>query len=80
MDDPSCVGEARRHVAAICRELGMDEVRSGQAAIIVNELGSNLCKHARQGQLWIAARKGQAPEIEILSVDDGPGIRDLSQA
>lgn len=80
MDDPSCVGEARRHVAAICRELGMDEVRSGQAAIIVNELGSNLCKHARRGQLWIAARKGQAPEIEILSVDDGPGIRDLSQA
>ncbi|MEG2630728.1 MAG: histidine kinase, partial [Comamonas sp.] len=30
--------------------------------------------------MWIAARKGQAPEIEILSVDDGPGIRDLSQA
>jgi len=80
MDDPSCVGEARRHVAAICREFGLDEVRSGQAAIIVNELGSNLCKHARQGQLWIAARQGDVPEIEILSVDHGPGIRDLSLA
>lgn len=80
MDDPSCVGEARRHVAAICRDFGMDEVRSGQAAIIVNELGSNLCKHARAGQLWIAARKEQGPEIEILSVDEGPGIRDLSLA
>lgn len=80
MDDPSCVGEARRHVAAICRELGLDDVRSGQAAIIVNELGSNLCKHARQGQLWIAARQGDVPEIEILSVDHGPGIRDLSLA
>ena len=80
MDDPSCVGEASRHVAAICREFGLDEVRSGQAAIIVNELGSNLCKHARQGQLWIAARQGDVPEIEILSVDHGPGIRDLSLA
>lgn len=80
MDDPSCVGEARRHVAAACRELGFDEVACGQAALLVNELGSNLCKHARQGQLWIAARKGEASEIEILSVDNGPGIRDLSLA
>lgn len=80
MSDPSCVGEARRHVAAACRDFGFDEVSCGQAAILVNELGSNLCKHARQGQLWIAARKGDVPEIEILSVDEGPGIRDLSLA
>lgn len=80
IDDPSRVGEARRHVAATCRELGFDEVTSGQAAIIINELGSNLCKHARKGQLWIAARPGNVPEIEILSVDDGPGIGNLPLA
>lgn len=80
VDDPSRVGEARRHVAALCRELEFDEVTSGQAAIIVNELGSNLCKHARKGQLWIAARKENVPEIEILSVDDGPGIGNLPLA
>lgn len=80
MDDPSCVGEARRHVAALCRDLGFDELACGQAAILVNELGTNLCKHARQGQLWIAARQGEAAEIEILSVDYGPGIRDMAQA
>lgn len=80
MDDPSCVGEARRHVAALCRDLGFDELACGQAAILVNELGTNLCKHARQGQLWIAARQGEAAEIEILSVDYGPGIRDMALA
>ena len=80
MDDPSCVGEARRHVAALCRDLGFDELACGQAAILVNELGTNLCKHARQGQLWIAARQVEAAEIEILSVDYGPGIRDMAQA
>ena len=80
MDDPSCVGEARRHVAALCRDLGFDELACGQAAILVNELGTNLCKHARQGQLWIAARQGETAEIEILSVDYGPGIRDMAQA
>lgn len=80
MDDPSCVGAARRHVATLCRELDFDEVASGQAAIIVNELGSNLCKHVRNGQLWIAARQGDIPEIEMLSVDNGPGISDVSLA
>lgn len=80
IDDPSCVGEARRHAAALCQDLGFDEVLAGQAAIVINELGSNLCKHARQGQLWIATRKGAQPELEIVSVDSGPGIGNLPLA
>ncbi len=80
MDDPSRVGEVRRYVADLCRELGFDEVLAGQAAIVVNELGSNLCKHAGRGQLWVATRAGAVPELEVLSVDDGPGIRDLPLA
>lgn len=80
IDDPSRVGEARRHVAALCSELGFDEVLAGQAAIVVNELGSNLFKHAQKGQLWIATRTGNVPELEILSVDDGPGIGNLPLA
>lgn len=82
IDDPSGVGEARRHVAVLCRDLGFNEVTGGQAAIIINELGGNLCKHASQGrgQLWIAARPGEKPELEILSVDNGPGISDMQRA
>ena len=80
MDDPSRVGEARRHVASLCLELGFDAVLTGQAAIIVNELGSNLVKHATGGQLWIGMRAGAVPELEMLSVDDGPGIRNVDQA
>lgn len=80
IDDPSGVGEARRHVAGLCRDLGFNEVTGGQAAIIINELGGNLCKHAGRGQLWIAARPGEKPELEILSVDNGPGISDLPRA
>ena len=80
MDDASRVGEARRHVANLCSELGFDDVLSGQAAIVVNELGNNLRKHAVRGQLWIACRTGNVHEIEILSVDEGPGIADLALA
>lgn len=80
VDEPSRVGEARRHVAALCRELGFGDLLAGQAAIAVNELGNNLCQHAQRGQLWIATRAGDTPELEILSVDEGPGIADLSLA
>lgn len=82
IDDASRVGEARRHVAALCQELGFNAVLSGQAAIVVNELGTNLGKHARPGgRLLIGTRHTDTvPELEILSIDDGPGIRDLALA
>ena len=80
LDDPSRVGEVRRHVAALCVELGFDEVLSAQAAIVVNELGTNLVKHAKGGRLLVATRSGAVPELEILSIDQGPGIGDLAMA
>jgi anti-sigma regulatory factor (Ser/Thr protein kinase) len=80
LDDPSRVGEVRRHVAALCVELGFDEVLSAQAAIVVNELGTNLVKHAKGGRLLVATRGGAVPELEILSIDHGPGIGDLAMA
>lgn len=80
VDEASRVGEARRHVAKLCEELGFDAVLAGKAAIVVNELGTNLVKHATGGRLWIATRTGSVSELEILSIDHGPGIRDMDQA
>lgn len=80
LEDPSRVGEVRRHVAGLCLELGFDEVLAAQAAIVVNELGTNLVKHAQGGRLLVATRSGSVPELEILSIDQGPGIGDLVMA
>lgn len=80
MGDPSCVGEARRHAARLASELGFDATLSGRVALLVTELGSNLVKHATHGRLLIASRSTPGAEIEVLSVDAGPGIHDVTKS
>ncbi len=75
----SQVGEVRRFAATLCAELEFDEVRQGKVAIVINELGNNLVKYARSGQLILrAVSRGGDRGLEILSVDKGPGIPNIS--
>jgi anti-sigma regulatory factor (Ser/Thr protein kinase) len=79
IDDPSRVGEARRHAAALAARIGFDEVEIGRLSLVVTELGTNLSRHAHRGRLLIAARP-QSDDIEVLSIDEGPGIAHLGLA
>jgi anti-sigma regulatory factor (Ser/Thr protein kinase) len=79
IDDASRIGEARRHAAQLCAERDWDEVQAGRLALIITELGTNLLRHATQGRLLIAAR-GAFDDIEVISIDDGPGITNLTRA
>jgi anti-sigma regulatory factor (Ser/Thr protein kinase) len=79
MDDPSCVGEARRHASMLAQRCGMSEVEVGRVAIVVTELGNNLVRHAQRGVLLIAPRE-QSGDVEIVSMDHGPGIADVARS
>lgn len=81
MGDLSRVGEARRHAVNLANLLGFGEVAAGRVALVITELGTNLVKHAKQGRLLIGWRGSdqQASEIEILSIDEGPGIVDIEK-
>jgi anti-sigma regulatory factor (Ser/Thr protein kinase) len=72
--EPSQVGEARRHAARLSAELGFDTVAAGEVAIVVTELATNLARHARGGRLLFATSDGA---IDVLSLDDGPGMADV---
>jgi anti-sigma regulatory factor (Ser/Thr protein kinase) len=76
MAEASRVGEARRHAVQLARETGFDETAAGRVALVVTELGNNLVRHARHGQLLISARASQQ-QVEVISIDDGPGIADV---
>jgi len=84
VEDSSQVSSARRAVLDLARQIGFGEERAGQAALIVTELGTNLAKHARNGELLVRPLQtnGSAtPEgIEILAVDRGPGMPDVPRA
>lgn len=79
IDDPSQVGAARRHAANLAQAIALSETEAGRLAVIVTELGTNLLRHARKGRLLIAARSSMN-DVEVLSVDEGPGIADVTLA
>jgi anti-sigma regulatory factor (Ser/Thr protein kinase) len=77
----SDVGAARRSGQLLATQLEMDETRSGQLALIITEAATNILKHAGEGRL-LASIVNHADQacIEVLAIDDGPGIGNLTQA
>lgn len=75
-------GEARRVAAAQAHALGFDEEGAGRVALVVSELAGNLVKHVRGGGelLLRAASRSGALSIEIVTVDQGPGLGDAERA
>jgi len=76
----SDIAAARRAGVRLADELGFDEVRAGRLAIVITEAGTNILKHAGEGALYIMrAQSGAAMAgIDVLAVDNGPGIADLT--
>jgi len=74
------VPEARRTASELATRLGFSEVEAGEVALAVTEAGTNLVKHAQQGELLVRAiqQNGKAG-VEVLALDHGPGIADVAQ-
>ena len=78
--DPSSVGEVRRAVLAEAENLGFDETRAGNAAIVATEMATNIVRHAGSGELILKARQqGETSVLELLALDRGPGMRDVER-
>ena len=74
------VGEARRAATRLATDHDLDETAVGRIALIVTELGNNLWRHAKNGRLLVGCRQGDdGCQLEVLSVDSGPGMDDVSR-
>jgi len=79
--ESSQVAEARRRVATLAIGAGLDETRAGICAVVVSEMGTNLVKHAKEGEIFLRAlAHASARGIEILALDRGPGMGNLNRA
>jgi anti-sigma regulatory factor (Ser/Thr protein kinase)/serine/threonine protein phosphatase PrpC len=66
---------------ACAREAGFPEVAVEAIALVVHELATNLVRHARGGTIELMpAEDAWRQGIQILSLDEGPGIPDPEQA
>jgi len=83
LTETSQLGEIRRFVNNLTREIGFNEVEMGRAAIVVTEAATNLLKHGKGGELLVRPiyrEAGQRAGLEIMALDKGPGIFNLEQA
>jgi anti-sigma regulatory factor (Ser/Thr protein kinase) len=81
MLESSQIGDARRQAAKLASEAGFNELALGRLALVVTELATNLVRHAQDGQLLIGLRADAAvATIEVISVDRGPGMRDVGSS
>jgi anti-sigma regulatory factor (Ser/Thr protein kinase) len=81
VEDASAVPACRKAVQIMAERLRFPASRIGQLAIAVTEAASNLHKHAEQGSLLLCVnRDGPSPGIDMVTIDAGPGVRDVSAA
>jgi anti-sigma regulatory factor (Ser/Thr protein kinase) len=75
----SDVAAARRAGQKLADALGFDDVKAGRLAIIITEAATNILKHAGEGTVTIMrTQSGVAmPGVDVVAVDNGPGIGDL---
>ncbi len=79
VEDVSAVAACRHAALAMADRLGFPAARADQLALAVTEAASNLHKHAQQGSMLLCVnRDEQAPGIELVTIDSGPGVKDVS--
>ena len=72
---PSSVRFAARELAERIRFSEEDSYRAG---LVATELATNLVKHARAGEVLLRMTPGADAELEIVAIDKGPGIVNLT--
>jgi len=79
--DVSLTGNARRQALSLSAQLGFDELRQGQLGIIVTEAARNVEAHGGEGEIILSGwTHGSTIGIDVLALDKGGGIADVSAA
>ena len=78
--DRSYFALLKKEIHAISVKAGFSDRKAGEIDIIVAELVSNLVKHGNGGWLLVKLiREQQVEGMELISIDNGEGINDVSR-
>lgn len=78
--DRSYFSLLKKEIHALAASAGFSEGKVGEIDIIVSEMVTNLVKHAGEGQVLIKlVEKEGIQGVEIISLDNGPGMNDVSR-
>jgi len=83
IDSEADVGVCRRKSVSLAGQLGFDDVKTGEVAILVSELVTNVLKHGGgKGRIMVCQLQDSENRkaIEIWCFDRGNGIPDMEKA
>lgn len=81
IEEESQISSARRTISTLAKSINFSEKEISHVSIIVTEFGTNLIKHCLGGELLVRVIKvNDLYGLEIISIDNGPGIKDISLA
>lgn len=80
VDEQSQVGGARRAAITLGTAHGLGSDALGRLALIVTEAATNIVRHASHGAIVLRALSGDDAAIEMLALDQGPGIANVQRA
>jgi len=74
-DDRSYFSLIKKEIHRIATDTGMNPARISELDLIVAEMTSNLFKYSDDGELLMGVfPNGGSPYIELISIDNGPGM------
>lgn len=74
-NDRSYFSLIKKEIHRIAQETGLNAVRLNELDLIVAEITSNLYKYSDDGEILMGVfENGGSPYIEIISIDNGPGM------
>lgn len=77
----SDIAAARRAGQGMADTIGFNEVGAGRLALMISEAATNILKHAGEGRIFLSeARSGAHRGIDVVALDNGPGIGNLAYA
>ena len=79
--DFSDVAEARRVAVRLAGRTDFTDIDAANMALVITEMTTNVIKHAKGGRLILRlVPRGQQLGVELMTLDQGPGINDLAQS
>ncbi len=73
------IGAARRAAVELSESRGFDATQAGKVGLCVTEAATNIVKHAGNGRIILRVLEhGAIAGLEILAIDRGPGIANLT--
>jgi anti-sigma regulatory factor (Ser/Thr protein kinase) len=78
--EQSAIGDCRRNAKRLADSYLFDEESAAKIGIVVTELATNLIRHGGGGEMLLQVLDdGVAPQVEIMAIDSGEGMRDTER-